>query len=646
MTSGRTATSRSSDDFMRLVVLLGTVLSLIMLTTAVVLKVYLGIPVESILSFPANDTPVLPAGVEPFRLGSHTFGDYALMHWLTKQPNLGFSEFFLSPWPPATYLFFSPFSFLPYPLGLFLMLSLIALSCMMPILHALSRSAWSELERLVALCGLVIFSGPFISAIDRGNVVGLLPALLYLYVTALKKGSDWSAVLLLVLAIVIKPHASLFLLIAIVFRCWKVVIRTSLLVLIVQVYGLLGSGLPLFEAVSRLIAAQVSISYDLPAEMSVSSLSFLQWLIGDRAFIIFDYSRLWVLLGICVVSMLAYRLSKSHPASMLILTFCTFAHILPASPIYNSVVVFALFGLFLGNSLDVNTRVGKQLSAMKLSQSECALGGTLLLVEVIPIPISFLGTGSIQRPIAGFAYLIFVGFCVLLSLSPIRLSLTKWVCSALAASLISVTGGLLHLQKENTVLDFSARAPQTIPTIVSEALCSPNILSSRSARIVLKVPLDKAGRLSRIVFGTGKSDDALLIRTFPQQIQIRVPLLDDFERRVNIIRFEDLSESGTNKVEIRIRNGQEMKIEINETLVYSTQFNFTCDEAYLRFDSNGGSVASASLVLEIMESESTFGKLVQVTGMLTLLATLMLLVVTTLDLKRKSRGNKTEVPAL
>jgi hypothetical protein len=323
-----------------------------MLAIAAVMKVYFGLSVESILSFRAADAPALPPNYEPIAIGVHTFGDYLLMNAILGEQALTNSSFFTSSWPPMTYILFSPFKLLPYitGLGLFLTFSVFAMSW--PIISAVRRGRWTVLESLITVLAVSVFSGPFLMALDRGNTVAFLPTLLFLHFRMLRQGNSFGAVITLVIATIVKPHAILFVLISVIFGDWKIVRRVTLASGMLHFLGFVISGGGLIGGIRTVLAAMKVTSNELAPQMSISVLSLLSLVSPANGVHVYA----WRLVVTAVLLVWVVSLLIALPPEMLIsrltLIFTAYPVLIPASPAYNSTVVIALFAIMIDQSTE------------------------------------------------------------------------------------------------------------------------------------------------------------------------------------------------------------------------------------------------------------------------------------------------------
>lgn len=157
----------------RLILLFGLLVSVFSYGLIFVSSSYLRhVSVDAAVSFWSNDFPrPLPADAYPSPFGNHFFGDFLIPFRLAQQSSPYLAEGFLPfGYFPMAAVLLGPLSLLDYwwAFSFFLLVSVI------PILGSIWRSFPSD-EKVAAalLISLVFISGPFVNAVDRGNV-GLL----------------------------------------------------------------------------------------------------------------------------------------------------------------------------------------------------------------------------------------------------------------------------------------------------------------------------------------------------------------------------------------------------------------------------------------------------------------------------------------
>jgi hypothetical protein len=179
---------------------------------------------ENLFSFYGSDGPgLLPNVVLPKPFGVHFFGDFLLPQW---QSRLHDPWVFKDPTgPPITNYFpftmavFWLFSYISYwkSFLLFLVISLVLI--LHPLIAILKPR--SRLERVQLIVGSVVFTGPMISLLDRGNIQLLLIGLCLMGVYQFSKGRYVLAAVLMGLAIGLKVYPILFLILFFRRHQWK-----------------------------------------------------------------------------------------------------------------------------------------------------------------------------------------------------------------------------------------------------------------------------------------------------------------------------------------------------------------------------------------------------------------------------------------
>ncbi len=156
-------------------------------------------------------------------IGVHFFSDYLAMIDLNN--SVGDTRF-SHPYPPFAILVFKIFSFLPYKLGLFFWLFLLLCLMFFPVLKALqSLQINSKLVYTIVLIGI---SYPLIATMDRANIIGLIPFLLFCSYLQYSKGNFNLAAVWLAIAINIKIYPILILLMLANRKNLQFVIKTSI----------------------------------------------------------------------------------------------------------------------------------------------------------------------------------------------------------------------------------------------------------------------------------------------------------------------------------------------------------------------------------------------------------------------------------
>jgi hypothetical protein len=175
----------------------GLILMVIGLIQFWVFTFYYGTAMNEWISWISNDGNAGP----PFAFGQHYFGDYLTMHDVSKSRDL---SAFDNSYPPLGVIPFWLLSGLPYRVGLSLWFLVILISLISPLLFTFPRM---DKERSVAaIIVLGIVTVPTISVLDRGNSVGLLAGLLFVFYYFGRQNKDWQAGLALGTAIGMKIY--------------------------------------------------------------------------------------------------------------------------------------------------------------------------------------------------------------------------------------------------------------------------------------------------------------------------------------------------------------------------------------------------------------------------------------------------------
>jgi len=478
--------------FVRNLLILTSLLTLISLVIASVLKIYFNYPVENVLSYTSFDLPYpLPKGEQFFSVGHHYFGDYLWLHFNSLSKTLAESGFNATPWPPITYLLFSPLTFLPYYVGLALIILLIVLSCCYPIFDALHRAKFSAIEIIHGVLFFGLFSAPVIVAVDRGNVVGLLPILLYCYFIALDDDRDNRAITYLVLMTVIKPHAAVFLIGFAVSKKFGPLIKSILLIAAAQFAGFLLSGGSFGTGIKSVIHASQTMLNDSPAYIFQGVLNGIvgtAWIFQFRMpFLeewLFKHSQLIAILIVATICFLVFQVKKLPFPVRILLTCLTFSIILPYSPTYNYVVVLVALALIARQT----SRDKLQTSSHPWRHSQMSRPWIILLTPLfaallVPTVIPYRGFISARLPLSVAGILLLILVClvrVIFGIRSIRLFRTLSVClvaCSLATSLIIAT----ITSEYKTISSYSSNSNKSVLQLGARPeLCTFNYLEPRS----------------------------------------------------------------------------------------------------------------------------------------------------------------------
>jgi hypothetical protein len=163
-----------------------------------VLTFYYKVDMNLWISWIANDGN---AG-SPYAFGVHYFGDYLTTHEVAKARDL--TRFDFGSYPPLGMIPFWIIAWLPYRLGLLIWFVSLFLSLLLPIVYALRKKTGS-----ISVAGVIAFSFitvASISVFDRGNSVGLLALLFFLFYLCSVRNQTHFAALSLGFAIGIKIY--------------------------------------------------------------------------------------------------------------------------------------------------------------------------------------------------------------------------------------------------------------------------------------------------------------------------------------------------------------------------------------------------------------------------------------------------------
>ena len=442
-----------SHVFARNILIVTTLLTLVSLVIASVLKFYFNYPVENILSFNSFDPPSpLPDGEQILTVGHHYFGDYLWMHFNSLSKTLAESGFNATPWPPITFLLFSPLTFLPYYSGLALFILLIVLSCCFPIFDALRSAKFSTIEIIHGVLFLGLLSAPSIVAIDRGNAVGLLPSLLYCYFIALDDDRDNRAIVYLVLMTVIKPHAAVFLIGFAVAKKFAPLVKSILLIFGFQFVGFVFSGGPFWTGIRSVVRSSQSMLNDSPSHMFQGVFNGIvgtAWIFQFRKnFLeewVFDHSQLIAILVVAIIYFLAFQVKTLPFPVRILLTCLTFSLILPYSPTYNYVTVIVALALIARQTThDKQQPLNSPWRPSQMSRSWAILLTPIFAALLVPSVIPYKGFVSARLPlsVAGILLLILVCLIRVFGIPNIKLCRAVSVCLvgfSLVISLIITT---------------------------------------------------------------------------------------------------------------------------------------------------------------------------------------------------------------
>ena len=412
---------KKEESLFKLITKFTMVTGFVSLAFSAIRKIYWQTPIENIVSFFANDQTIFPKGVTPQSFGVHIFGDYSLMYWIARSTDVTQPIFFNTPWLPSTYLFYSPFTLLPYRTGLIVMLILMTVSMSLPLIREMHIGKSEFLDIFSALVFLIFLSAPFITSIDRGNIVGLLPIFLYFYFKCIDSGDEFSAGLSLFIACLIKPHAVIFVIALIPAKKFKTLVTTLAAIAYCAISGFAFSGGAPFSGmkqVFRMTGEIANLSPFYRGNSLSSTLVGMSILFGDKTATdfeawIFPNRNLISIILIVVVGVLACQTAIFPTTVRLLLLVLLFPVGTPISNSYTSVTIFVFLALIVNESpheSSVHHRTYWKPSPMNSYWTVfCAI---VVMLQLVPIPIAYRGNASIQQPLAVISYVLLVSQCI------------------------------------------------------------------------------------------------------------------------------------------------------------------------------------------------------------------------------------------
>lgn len=238
-----------------------------------VLGSYFGVDVFASISFVGPDGWCV---VPDESIGNHCFGDYAAIRFENIfQPLAG---------PEAVYPVSARFPrvipwlvqvIATYRTGLIVYIALSALAMLAPIAWTVRCFSWNTRIQILILAGVVTV--PFITVIDRGQVLAFAIALIFVFAYSIHREAYWVAALTIVPVAAIKPQFALLAVVLIALRQWRpfVLALIGTLFVITAPFLIYGSdALQAFKqwlAVSNSWASSVPMSLTWPPNLSFSS---------------------------------------------------------------------------------------------------------------------------------------------------------------------------------------------------------------------------------------------------------------------------------------------------------------------------------------------------------------------------------------
>jgi hypothetical protein len=179
---------------------------------------YYGDPWIGIFSFKSDDMPGY-AVIDPDKhlFGIHYFGDYLLASYWSELSNPWLADTPVN-YPPLALLFFRMFTVFSYKLGLTLFQLTMFICMVAPIWMSLKERALITRVNSVIIFGLI--SGPIIMSIDRGNIIGYLGILCYLFAVCVLNKKWYLAAVCVSIAVGIKLFPIVLMGVFVVYRKW------------------------------------------------------------------------------------------------------------------------------------------------------------------------------------------------------------------------------------------------------------------------------------------------------------------------------------------------------------------------------------------------------------------------------------------
>lgn len=487
----------------------------------VVLKIYYDRDVERTVSFWAFDPPVMPPGANLGTIGKHYFGDFGLMHIISRSDNVAIPGFFATPWFPATYLLFSPLTLLPYHLGLAVVLGLIFVASNLPLYLSTQSRRWSQAERFIAIVFFGLLSGPFVMSIDRGNIVGLLPLPLFVLVKSIQDGHEKRAITALIVASLLKPHAIIFVLLFIADRKWRVTLRCIGLSSLLHTIGFLCAGGNPISGLRQVLGSASAISHytssfemqSISNALSGFSAAFplkFPWL----DFTFFEYRNVLSVVLMIWIGVLVLARSRVPSATRLTLLFGIYPMVVPSSPTYNSVVVLALVGCLIQETMMPTCG---QLSSWRIQEVRPRMAYGILAVicsQLVQVPFAYRGSASAQRP---FAATIFLLFLLMVTRDVVKQkasspTMGKSIAAAILIASLSALAASFTLSDKKVVSHQTYRIGSAIVREPSRSLCDFSWMKHGVLEIEA-ILLPNAGKGDRVLFATDGSGRGLTLET-------------------------------------------------------------------------------------------------------------------------------------
>ncbi len=186
-------------------------LFVVMFIISLIKTSYFNVDLNSILSFMAAEPPAGPevySSIKP--TGVHFFGDYLLSSYWSQLPNpwivLGPSNY-----PPFALQIFELFSHFQYSTGLWLYLSFMLISLVLPFIVNFYQN--KSLANTVLIFTVGLLNTPLLSSLDRGNISGYVASFMFFGGYFLLKDRIYLAAFFIAVAAAIKIYPAILFLI-------------------------------------------------------------------------------------------------------------------------------------------------------------------------------------------------------------------------------------------------------------------------------------------------------------------------------------------------------------------------------------------------------------------------------------------------
>lgn len=194
---------------------------------------YKNLDVFNLLSFHSAEPPgnIVVSQIET--VGVHTFGDYLLPHNWAEAPNPWNNSIIpVNTYPPLSIMIFKLFTYFSYKIGLSLFLLIMFAFMALPFTYEILKS--KKIENTLWLLPLVLSTG-VITTIDRGNTIGYLVLLYYVYLKFQGTKLENLACISLALMISIKIFPAVLLLILLSKRKYLSIVKTVFYAILINI---------------------------------------------------------------------------------------------------------------------------------------------------------------------------------------------------------------------------------------------------------------------------------------------------------------------------------------------------------------------------------------------------------------------------